>query len=434
MKTKTPSPSHARQAALAMLIAINYQHRQSDSVLTQGGYYAALQERDRQFARALVMAVLRRRGQIDSIIAFMLERPLPAKLATIHTILQLGIAQLLWLETPAHAGVNETVELVAQEGFSTMKGLVNAVLQRVARERESLLARNGQERINTPIWLWQSWVEAYGEETATQIAQAHFQEPSLDISVKSDAPLWAKTLGGAVLASGTVRIAQAGKVQSLSGYEDGQWWVQDIAASLPAKLMGDVKGKYILDMCAAPGGKAAQLVHAGGRVVAVDRSEARMELVKENMRRLKLSIECAVADAAVYEPVTIPDAILLDAPCSATGTLRRHPDVAWHKAPEDVEKLSRMQAKLLARAVSLLKQGGLLVYCVCSLQPEEGERQINRLLAENSQISIIPVRPAEIGGMSECITPRGELRTLPFYLSKQGGMDGFYAVRLMKQV
>ncbi|MHA1597372.1 MAG: RsmB/NOP family class I SAM-dependent RNA methyltransferase, partial [Alphaproteobacteria bacterium] len=273
---------------------------------------------------------------------------------------------------------------------------------------------------------------AYGMETRRAIAEAHMVEPSLDLSVAGDAEKWAATLDADILPTGTLRLKSGGAVTGLAGFDEGAWWVQDAAAALPAQLLGDVRGQYVIDLCAAPGGKTAQLITRGARLTAIDRGKGRMQRLNENLTRLGLTADTVIADATTWQPDELADAVLLDAPCSSTGTIRRHPDVAYLKKPSDVEKLSSAQDRLLAGAIKMLKPGGRLVYCTCSLQPEEGEMRIDALLASGAGVRRDPVQAAEIGGLEKLITADGDLRSLPHFLGESGGMDGFYAARLIR--
>jgi 16S rRNA (cytosine967-C5)-methyltransferase len=290
--------------------------------------------------------------------------------------------------------------------------------------------------LDTPPWLMQRWITTYGEATARDIAAANGREPALDLSVKNDASQWAEKLGGRVLPTGSVRAIVHGAVTALPGFDEGAWWVQDAAAALPARLLGDVAGKRVADLCAAPGGKTAQLVVAGAKVTAVDRSTPRLKRLRENLTRLSLDAEVVCADAATWEAEPF-DAILVDAPCSATGTIRRHPDVPWLKGPADILKLSALQRRLLERAVALTKPGGTIVYCTCSLEPEEGAAIVADLLARDQSVRRVPIASAEVSGESAFIGADGDLRTLPCHLpdtdSRLGGLDGFYAARLEKR-
>jgi 16S rRNA (cytosine967-C5)-methyltransferase len=312
------------------------------------------------------------------------------------------------------------------------------VLRRCAREGQPLIEEVKSQTLDIPPWLLARWIGAYGEATAREMAGAIGNEPSLDITVKSDAPQWASRLHGETLPTGTVRTLLQGSVTMLPGFAEGQWWVQDAAAALPARLFGDVAGKTIVDLCAAPGGKTAQLAQAGARVTAVDRSPARMARLRDNLARLSLQAEDVVTDAAEWPGSGNGgyDGVLVDAPCTSTGTIRRHPDVAWLRQEADIAALSTLQKRLLQKAAALLKPGGTLVYCTCSLEPEEGEQAVAALLAADSSMRRAPIGADEVANLGEILTTSGDLRTLPCHLPhsdpRLGGLDGFYAARLVK--
>ena len=310
------------------------------------------------------------------------------------------------------------------------------VLRNVARAKAELAEDSDPFDDDTPAWLGRRWSATYGEATARSIARAHRDEPTIDLTVKSDPEGWATRLGGRALPTGSVRLETHAPPPELEGFTEGEWWVQDAAAALPARLTGATSETRALDLCAAPGGKCAQLAFAGASVVAVDRSAERLKRVAANLTRLGLSAELVIADAQTYQAAPF-DVALLDAPCSATGTIRRHPDVAWSKRPGDIVALAKMQSALLDRAVTLVNPGGTVIFCTCSLEPEEGEQQIAALLRRNPSVRLVPIEAGEIGGLSECLTPLGELRTLPCHLPadtpRQSGLDGFYAARLQRQ-
>ena len=285
---------------------------------------------------------------------------------------------------------------------------------------------------NTPDWLWRSWQAAFGAETAAAIAAAHLVEPPLDLSVKADPEQWAARLGGTLLPTGSVRLPRAGDVPALDGYAEGAWWVQDAAAALPARLLAPPAGAEVLDMCAAPGGKTAQLAAMGALVTAVEADPRRAEILRANLERLGVGAGVAVADAARFAPPRPPDFILLDAPCTATGTMRRHPDIAWLKTADDVARMAAAQQRLLAHAADLLAPGGRIVYAVCALQPEEGTAQIEALLRDRPDLSREPVRPDELPGLESAITSTGDVQTLPSMWEEQGHLDGFFIGRLRK--
>jgi 16S rRNA (cytosine967-C5)-methyltransferase len=432
----------ARRFAADILDGVLRRHRPLDELLDGASNpgLGALPDRDRALVRHLVATVLRRLGTLRHVLGLFLERGLPADAPRAETALLIGVAQILWLEVPDHAAVDLAVRLVhADRRAARYGGLVNAVLRRVARDGAKHLEGVDTTLLDTPNWLMSRWVAAYGTATARAIAAAHSHEPALDLTVKNDPAHWAAVLGGRVLPTGSVRALVHGPVSGLPGYHEGAWWVQDAAAALPARLLGDVAGKTVADLCAAPGGKTAQLAAAGARVIAVDRAQARIDRVGVNLKRLGLAAQIVTADILTADvtqwPATEFDAILLDAPCSSTGTVRRHPDVPWRKQPEDIATLAVLQRAMLARAVELVRPGGLLVYCTCSLEPEEGIEIITDLLARDQRFRRRPISAAELNDIdATMLTPAGDLRTLPCGFSdpdpRMAGLDGFFAARL----
>jgi 16S rRNA (cytosine967-C5)-methyltransferase len=383
----------------------------------------------------LASTLLRRLGQIDALIDVCLERPLPERLASVRNLLRLGVAQLVFLRTPAHAAVHTTVGLAERRRAGVYAPLINAVLRRLTKEGARLAAGQDAARLNTPDWLWHSWVAAYGEATARSIAEIHLTEPPLDLTLRSEADLPRLTddLQARPLPTGTLRLRHAGPIAELPGYGEGAWWVQDAAAALPAKLLGNVRGRPVLDLCAAPGGKTAQLAAAGARVIAVDRSPKRMRRLEDNLRRLRLPAETVVADVATWRPSAAADRVLLDVPCSATGTIRRHPDVMRLKTAAEISELTKVQARLLTAAADMLAPGGILVYCACSLQPEEGTHLVDSLIAEGLPLQREPFPQNDGRGFDQFLTSVGDLRTLPCQMADCGGLDGFYAARLRRR-
>jgi len=423
----------ARNAALDLIGAVLRQRHPLDEAIEDYAGMADLPARDRAFARLLVATVLRRLGQIDAMIAHCLEKPLPVRAAATQDLLRMGLAQLLFLRTPPHAAVATTVDLAEARGFLSYKGLVNAVLRRLSQEGPTLIAQQDEALLNVPPWLWRNWCDAYGEPTTRAIALAHLHEAPLDISVKKDPELWRERLDAVLLATGSLRRQGGGAIANLPGYNEAAWWVQDAAAALPAKLLGNVAGETVLDLCAAPGGKTAQLAAAGAKVIALDRSPRRVDRLNANLARLQLSAQTLVADAIQWRPPQPVRFILLDAPCTATGAIRRHPDVPHLKSQDDVTRLGGVQERLLAAAVQMLAPGGIVVYCTCSLEPQEGKQQIERLFAAGAPVRRVPLDASEIGGLQECVSPEGDLRTLPCHLAERDGIDGFFAARLMRQ-
>jgi 16S rRNA (cytosine967-C5)-methyltransferase len=427
-KTKKAAPATPRSVALDLIEAVLARHHLLDDALDAHPAHAGLEDRDRGFVRLLVATALRRLGQIDDLIEYCVDKPIRS--ARARDALRLGICQLLFLDTPPHAAISTTVDLVKGSELAGFAGLLNAVLRRLDRDGRAMVAEQDAERLNTPDWLWRSWVETYGEETTRAITAAHQHEAPIDITAFADPADWTEKLEATLLLPGTLRRPAGGGVTGLPGFAEGAWWVQDFAASLPARLLGEVRGRDVADLCAAPGGKALQLAAAGARLTAVDRSAKRLGRFADNLARLHLEARIVEADAGVWIPDSPLDAVLLDAPCSATGTLRRHPDVARLKSPADVTKLAETQARLLQAAIAMLKPGGTLVYCVCSLQPEEGIHQVERLLASGTPLRRRPITAAEVGERPELLTADGDLRTLPCHLAELGGMDAFFAARL----
>jgi len=398
--------------------------------------FLALDERDRALARNILATTLRRLGSLRHLLIKCLDKGIPPEAPQLEFVLMIGATQILFLDVPDHAAVDLSVRLVqASRQRAHYAGLVNAVLRRVAREGKAMLRKADPAMLDTPAWLLQRWSKTYGQETARAIASANGREAALDLTVKSDPAAWAARLNGQVMPNGSVRCIAHGPVSSLPGYADGQWWVQDAAASLPVHLLGDVRGQTIADLCAAPGGKTAQLALAGAKVVAVDRSKVRLARLQDNLQRLNLQAEAVAADAATWDAGPF-DAVLVDAPCSATGTIRRHPDIPWQKHPGDIAKLAALQQRLLDNAARIVRPGGLIVYCTCSLEPEEGEAAVASFLARTPAVGRRPIGADEIFGQAEFLTPDGDLRTLPSHWpsedSRMGGLDGFFATRLQR--
>lgn len=424
----------ARRVATQVLTDVLVRHLALDETLDKQLAQADSLGRDAGLVRAMATSAVRHLGQLRHVVQSRLSGDrLPAKVPELEALMLIGAAQLLHLDVPDHAAVDMTMR-VARENPRLLPyaKLVNAVLRRIAREKEQAM-ETLSPFINLPDWLAQRWITIYGAETAARIAQACGQEADLDLSVKDNPALWAETLGAVLLPCGSVRLQDHRPVASLPGYEEGAFWVQDAAASLPARLLAPKQNERIADLCAAPGGKTAQLAVAGASVVAVDRSPARLKRLEDNLKRLGLAADLLACDATTLEAAPF-DAILLDAPCSATGTLRRHPDVAWIKQESDIFKLAQLQSRLLDQAIRLLKPEGRLVYCTCSLEPEEGEQQIENALKRHPALRRDPIRREEMGGLSAAVTPLGEARILPFMTfdgeSARTGVDGFFIARL----
>src|SRR6201990_2543403 len=427
----------ARRIAADVLDGVLHKHRTLDDQLDGPAAHPGLKtlaDQDRALMRRLVATILRRLGTLGHLLSKLLDRGIPTDAPRAQSALLIGAAQILWMDMPDHAAVDLSVRLVQSDRRAAKyAGLVNAVLRRCAREGAAIVEDLKSEMLDLPPWLIKRWIAHYGEATAKAMALALSHEPSLDITVKSEAEQWATRLHGEALPTGTVRTLLQGSVTMLPGFSEGEWWVQDAAAALPARLFGDVAGKSIADLCAAPGGKTAQLAQAGARVTALDRSPARMARLRDHLARLTLGAEAVVADAVEW-PGDGFDGVLVDAPCTSTGTIRRHPDVAWLRQEADIAALATQQKRLLQKAVAVLKPGGTLIYCTCSLEPEEGEQAIAALLAAEPAMRRVPIEAGEVAGLTEILTAEGDLRTLPCHLPhpdpRLRGLDGFYAARL----
>jgi 16S rRNA (cytosine967-C5)-methyltransferase len=413
----------AREAALTLIDAALSRRGGIDEAASANGF-RFLEPRERAFARALAMAVLRHLGPIDRALAAKLQKAPPDR---VKHLLRMGVAQAFHLEVPAFAAVATSVELAgADKASRPFKGLVNAVLRGLLRDPPP----SDDPTLLAPPWLYARWVAAFGEATARQIAAQIAIEPATDLSLKpsADAPALAEALEADILDGGSLRVRRKGDVAAWPDFEDGTWWVQDAAAAIPVRLLALKPGDSVLDLCAAPGGKTMQLAATGAAVVALDRSAARLKRVTENLERTKLTAEVVAADAAAWDDTRTFDAIMLDAPCSATGTFRRHPDVLWAARPADIASLAGVQARILDSAADRLKPGGQLVYCVCSLEPEEGEAQA--FLARRKDMALEPITAGEGGSPDASLTARGTLRLLPH--QREGGQDGFFAARFKK--
>jgi 16S rRNA (cytosine967-C5)-methyltransferase len=415
-----------REAALA-LVAGALDHRGGLDEAMDRAPYDQLELRDRALARMIAMTILRRLGAIDRRLAPRLRKPPPTP---VMMLLRLGAAQALYLDTPSFAAVDTTVRLAERDRATRpFKGLVNAILRGLLREPGP--ATDDPETL-APDWLFARWRAAYGEAKARAIAAQITEEPATDLSARDPADLagLAAALEAEVLPGGSLRMNQRGDIAGWSGYSEGRWWVQDAAAAVPARLLAVHAGESVLDICAAPGGKTLQLAAAGGQVTAVDRSGPRLRRLSQALERTGLSAEVVTADIGQWKDTRRFDAVLLDAPCSATGTFRRQPDVLWGSRPGDIAKLAGVQARLLDVAADRVAAGGRLVYCVCSLEPEEGEAQIEAFLKRQPAFQLSPVSPGEGGAPEASATPGGLLRILPH--QRQGGLDGFFAARLTR--
>jgi len=423
-----------RERAHTIIHEVLDRRRPLDEVLQSDRGFAKLETRDRAFARNLIATALRRLGQIDAIINDCLDRPLPRSAAAARNALRLGVCQILFLDTQTHAAVDTSVTLAARRGPDRFRGVVNAILRRVVREDADALKQKFGDHLNMPEWLGKSWETSFGTETAAAIGRIHLQTPPLDLTATANADSWAEKLDGERIGTSTVRLTGGGDVTALDGYADGAWWVQDAAAALPATLLvNSLSGGSVCELCAAPGGKTAQLAAAGLQVTAVDASATRLGILSENMARLNLSAALVEANVLTWEPEGQFDGVLLDAPCTATGTIRRHPDIPHLKRAADVSRQADLQKKLLDRAAEWVKPGGVLVYSVCSLEPAEGCDQISTLLDRTGDLELLPPQPSNIPDFEACVSEDRLIQTTPAHLGERGGVDGFFVALLRKK-
>ena len=419
----------ARIAAQDLLAIVLHQKRPLESALDR---LSPLARRDAGFARAIASETLRHLGQLDALVrSFVTKLPPPHRAGPTFEILLTGACELLFLNVAPHAAVDAANRLAQRDSKAVhFKSLINAVLRRISREGGESLRAQDAARLNTPDWLWSRWQSVHGEETAHAIAQAHLAHAPLDIVLRRDAA-FAQIPAGERLLADVVRLPDGSEIESLPGFA-GAWWVQDIAASLPARLLGAVQGQGVIDLCAAPGGKTLQLASLGALVTAVDRDASRLTRIRENLDRLGLTAEIVASDVRDFEPNTPASFVLLDAPCSATGTIRRHPDLPWIKGAADVTACAANAAELLDAAAAITAPQGTLVFSVCSLEPEEGEEQVQSFLASNPNFRRERVEALLPELFREAVTEAGDLRTLPCLLKEKGGVDGFYAARLRR--
>jgi 16S rRNA (cytosine967-C5)-methyltransferase len=424
----------ARVAATRILAAVLEKKTSLDGMLdSENGnpVYRALSLADRALVRAIVNSALRHLPRVEAALSMLLDGPLPQGARSLHHVLVVGAAQMLYLDVPDHSAVDLAVEQAHRDPRNRrFVKLVNAVLRRLGREKADIEQAIAQVPV-LPDWFYARLVSAYGDKTAERISEAQLTPSSIDLTVKADPALWAEKLGGTLMPNGSVRLGEfEGQIPSLEGFAEGAWWVQDLAASMPVRLMGDVSGKRVADLCAAPGGKTAQLALAGAKVTALDQSGNRLRRLRENLDRLGLHAETVEVNMMKYQPEQLFDAVLLDAPCSSTGTLRKHPDVCWTKDENDIAKLATLQGQMLRHALTLVDSGGIVVFSNCSLDPSEGEAMIAQVLAENPGIERVAVRKEDWPSMEAAITAEGDLRTTPDMF---GGVDGFFSSVLRKK-
>jgi 16S rRNA (cytosine967-C5)-methyltransferase len=432
----------ARTMALEVLIAVLDRGFPLDSSFDEKAKEANLGNLDVRFARHLVATTLRRMGQIDLVLNSYLEKPLEHRNREGLHILRMGICQILYMETADHAAVSTSVDLLNARKMSGIAKLSNAVLRKVVGDQDKWKERiandAGLQRVSLPIWLRQRWIKAYGQEQVTEIAKVFLAIPPFDLTLRdsNEQGDLVEKLEGQALGQSTIRLQSVGStITSLPGFETGQWWLQDLAATLPVLALGDVQGMDIADLCSAPGGKTLQLVAAGAKVISLDKSEHRLTRVHENLARMNLKADVIEEDVAEWAGKTSKrfDVVLLDAPCSATGTIRRHPDILWNRDPAQLLQYVPVQKDMLHASANLVKPGGCLLYAVCSQEPEEGERQVTAFLSRHPEFETSPISPETLPLVPEAISDEGWVRTLPTMLADQGGMDGFFFAKLKRK-
>ncbi|MEM7329848.1 MAG: transcription antitermination factor NusB [Pseudomonadota bacterium] len=424
------SGAKARLAAAQLLMTVLEERRTLDEALSTTETFDGLNGSDRGFARAMASAALRQLGRIDLGLAPFLDRPLETAPPPSRALLRIGAAQAWILETPDHAVVGETVSAAKLwPRAQRATGFLNAVLRKVVADRDTFDA--APVEAIWPTWLRTLMVQGLDATSAAALAAAQTQQPAIYLTPKDgSADTLACAVNGDVIAGHSVQVS-ASAIDSIPGFDAGTWWVQDVAATLPGRLLDAKAGEVTLDICAAPGGKTMQLAATGAAVTAIDRSKPRLKRLKQNLWRtgLKEQVEVIQADATSWSPPSPVDKILLDAPCSALGTLRRHPEGAWIKSPEDVARFSGIQLRLLQASLNMLKPGGILVYCVCSPLPHEGKDVVDQILSESSAHRHA-VLPEEIPGFETAITAVGDVLTLP---NGEFGHDAFYIARLKRE-
>lgn len=426
----------ARECALSVIEQVLGQKKMLDSVLERDAGLAALDTRDRAFVRMLVATALRRRGQLDDLIAHALAKGEAPRPETLKWILYIGITQILFMEVADHAAVDTSVTLATRHNMEGKKGFVNAILRRMTGEGREWVAQQDAAVLNIPEWLYAQWIHDYGAVRAKEVALSSLEEAAIDITVKDKDTRedWRVKLDAKLLPTGSIRRMTGGNVTEFPGFNEGAWWVQDASSALPVRFFGDVAGKTVLDLCAAPGGKTAQLAASGAKVIAVDRSAARMKTLSENLKRVGLdaNVQTIIEDGSLWKPRDTYKYILLDAPCTATGTIRRHPDLLALKNEKDQAGLMSIQERLLANAAQMLEKGGIMIYCTCSLQKAEGEHQVDAFLEAHPNFRRVPMRREEFGNIDHMVNSDGDIRVLPQTLKDQGGMDGFFVSRLQR--
>ena len=412
------------------------------TAILKGDNYKPLVYED-PFYRSLAGGAIRRLGEINFYLKKYIKKPLKTEQSHIKANLIIGATQIIYMRVPAYAAVNDSVEIAKKSSPHHVK-FINAILRQLSRDFENNKLNKTNVLMNIPSEIMNKWKNIFSEEQLIKIANQHLViPPALDISIapKEDINKWKINLKGKILGSNNIRlINNYGKINKIYGYDQGKWWIQDIAAQLPVKILLSKikKNTNVIDLCAAPGGKTAQLLTNNLKVTSLESNNKRTKILKENLNRLNLTTKLIVKDAAQYKPEKLADAVLLDAPCTSSGTLRKNPDILWRLSYKKGNYFSHMrsvidiQRGLLDSASKMLKSGGILIYSVCSLEKEEGENQIVDFIKKNSKFIIDPIKESEIDITKKAITKEGFIKTLPFFNSEEGGMDGFFIARIIK--
>lgn len=412
------------------------------TAILKGDNYKPLVYED-PFYRSLAGGAIRRLGEINFYLKKYIKKPLKTEQSHIKANLIIGATQIIYMRVPAYAAVNDSVEIAKKSSPHHVK-FINAILRQLSRDFENNKLNKSNILMNVPIEIMDKWKNIFSEEQLIKIVNQHLViPPALDISIspKEDINEWKINLKGKILGSNNIRLINSyGKINKIHGYDKGKWWIQDIAAQLPVKILLSKikKNTNVIDLCAAPGGKTAQLLTNNLKVTSLESNNKRTKILKENLNRLNLTTKLIVKDAAQYKPEKLADAVLLDAPCTSSGTLRKNPDILWRLSYKKGNYFSHMrsvidiQRGLLDSASKMLKSGGILIYSVCSLEKEEGENQIVDFIKKNSKFIIDPIKESEIDITKKAITKEGFIKTLPFFNSEEGGMDGFFIARIIK--
>jgi 16S rRNA (cytosine967-C5)-methyltransferase len=433
MPAKSTSPETApgdgaRRAALRLLRGV-FEERLTLAEQLPGAAFSALPPAERARGQRLALVTLRNLARADAILKPLLRKAPPDD---VMALLRLATVELLAEGAAAHGVVNAAVTLARESGRKSepLAAMVNAVLRRVSETDLATFAALPAPPLAP--WLRRRLIEAWGKSAVQTIERVQERQPPVDITLRDGDPdHWARQLGAEVLPTGSLRLPAGAQISDLPGYADGAWWVQDAAAALAARALHAGRGERIADLCAAPGGKTLQLAAAGAEVTAVDSSPARMERVRQNLERCRLSAQVVVADALTWQADAF-DAVLVDPPCSATGTIRRHPELPLIRDGSMLADLVALQAAMLDRAVALTRPGGRMIFCTCSLLPQEGEAQLAAAMVRHPGLTAEPAALALPGVPHEWITESGGLRLRPDHWAERGGMDGFFIAALRK--